>query len=110
MCSNATSSPHTAQVRWYRIRPMSLSWSWLNLRLFSSVAGYRRIGTVTRPKEIAPFHIVLGIAHLRGRPLARGGRQFYCPVPPPSRIRGTSAAAGPTPAAAPDRRRGIYDG
>src|SRR6266700_7849736 len=68
MCSKGTSSPHTAHTRWYLMRPWSLSWSWLNLRLFSSVAGYSPTGTVTRPKVMAPFHIVLGISqHLRGR-------------------------------------------
>ncbi len=39
---------------------MSCSWSWLNFRLFSSVAGYTATGIVTRPNEMAPFHIALG--------------------------------------------------
>jgi len=37
--SKVTSSPHLAHVRWYLMRPKSLSWSWLKRRVFSSVAG-----------------------------------------------------------------------
>src|SRR2546423_695355 len=61
MCSNETSSPSTAHVRWYLMRPWSSSCSWLNRRVFSSVAGYILTGIVTSPKEMAPFHIVLGM-------------------------------------------------
>src|SRR5437762_1169639 len=64
MCSNGTSSPQIEQVRWYLMRPWSLSWSWLKRSVFSSVAGYRPTGIETSPNEIAPFHMVLGIAHL----------------------------------------------
>src|SRR4030066_145233 len=39
---------------------MSSSWSWLNFSDFSSVAGYTATGIVTRPNEMAPFHIDLG--------------------------------------------------
>src|SRR5438034_11425938 len=62
MCSNGTSSPHTAHTRLYLMRPPSLSCSWLNRRLFSSVAGNTRIGMETRPNEMAPFHMVLGMS------------------------------------------------
>src|SRR5437763_10270246 len=61
MCSYATISPHFAQTRWYLMRPWSSSWSWLNDRPFSSVAGNTLIGMETSPKEIAPFHMVLGM-------------------------------------------------
>src|SRR5215213_11496269 len=39
---------------------MSSSWSWLNFRDFSSVAGKTDTGIVTRPNEMAPFHIERG--------------------------------------------------
>src|SRR6476619_6430644 len=42
------------------MRAMSSSWSWLNLSDFSSVAGNTLTGIVTRPKEMAPFHIDRG--------------------------------------------------
>src|SRR5437899_3126668 len=44
------------------MRPWSFSWSWLNERPFSSVAGNTLIGMDTSPKEMAPFHMVLGMA------------------------------------------------
>src|SRR5437588_8917694 len=44
------------------MRPWSSSCSWLNERPFSSVAGNTRIGIETSPKEMAPFHMVLGMA------------------------------------------------
>src|SRR5437764_8442048 len=60
---------------------MSSSWSWLNFRDFSSVAGNTATGIDTRPNEMAPFHIALGIAHLRkdARPPGEGARcpRFY---------------------------------
>src|SRR5438552_352026 len=62
MCSKGTSSPHFEQYRWYLIRPKSSSWSWLKRRVFSSVAGYRPTGIDTKPKLMAPFHMVLGIS------------------------------------------------
>ena len=78
MCSNGTTSPHFAQTRWYLMRPWSSSWSWLNERLFSSVAGKTLMGMDTSPKEIAPFHMVLGMAlRLSSRAsdcTGRGGR------------------------------------
>src|SRR6266540_5745066 len=50
--------------------PLSSSWSWLNFSDFSSVAGNTATGTVTRPKEMAPFHMALGgMAYLRRRPI-----------------------------------------
>src|SRR5947199_642879 len=61
MWSKDTSSPHTAHTRWYLMRPPSLSCSWLKRRVFSSVAGKTLIGIETRPNEMAPLHIVLGI-------------------------------------------------
>src|SRR3954451_11295980 len=65
MCSKVTSSPSTAHTRLYLMRPMSSSWSWLKCRDFSSVAGYMPTGIDTRPKEMAPFHMVLGMTDLR---------------------------------------------
>src|SRR3954469_49919 len=62
MWSNETSSPSIEHTRWYLIRPPSLSCSWLNRTVFSSVAGNTRIGIETSPKEMAPFHMVLGIS------------------------------------------------
>src|SRR6266536_2920653 len=67
MCSKSTISPHLEQTRWYLIRPKSSSWSWLKWSDFSSVAVNRPTGTDTRPNEMAPFHIALGITHLQGR-------------------------------------------
>src|SRR5512141_2597695 len=74
MWSNSTSSPSIEQTRFMRIRPMSSSWSWLNRRLFSSVAGYTATGIVTRPNEMAPFHMALGgIALSSGSPCPTHG-------------------------------------
>src|SRR6266511_1246001 len=60
------------------MRPPSLAWSWLNRRLFSSVAPYSLTGMVTSPNEIAPFQIVFigraagkaGVLLLERRPAA----------------------------------------
>src|SRR5437763_3941324 len=89
MCSNETTSPSTSHTRWYRIRPMSSSWSWLNFRDFSSVAGNTATGIDTRPNEMAPFHIDLGIAHLRKTqdPLARGFDAVILPGRPDTTAR-----------------------
>src|ERR671919_2728512 len=56
--SYGTSSPSFEHTRWYLIRPWSFSCSWLNRRVFSSVAVYTRTGIDTRPKEMAPLHMV----------------------------------------------------
>src|SRR5436190_9065546 len=66
MWSKDTSSPHTEHTRWYLMRPPSLSCSWLKRRVFSSVAGKTLIGIETRPNEMAPLHMVLGIGSPSG--------------------------------------------
>src|SRR4249919_1815771 len=43
------------------MRPPSASCNWLNLSDFSSVAGYTATGIVTKPKEMAPLHMDLGM-------------------------------------------------
>src|SRR5919198_3023972 len=80
MCSKVTSSPQTEHTRWYLMRPPSLSCSWLKRRVFSSVAGKTLIGIETRPNEMAPLHMVLGIGSPSGEvSLAhpRGDPRFY---------------------------------
>src|SRR5438034_445801 len=89
MCSKATSSPSMAHTRLYLMRPWSTSCSWLNRSVFSSVAGNRPTGMETRPKEMAPFHMALGIEHLRGRSNPRLGTLILLPPqsPPAARAR-----------------------
>src|SRR6266508_243931 len=77
MCSKGTSSASIEHTRLYLIRPKSSSWSWLNLSDFSSVAGYSPTGIETRPKEMAPFHMTLGMSHLRGRNASLVGRDGH---------------------------------
>ncbi len=57
MSSYATCSPHTSQTRLYRIRPPSSRCTWWKARSWLSVAVYIFTGTLTSPKETAPFHI-----------------------------------------------------
>ena len=45
------------QTRWYLIRPPSLAWTWRKEMSLLSVAEYSFTGTLTRPKETAPFQI-----------------------------------------------------
>jgi hypothetical protein len=49
----------------YRTRPWSGGWYWWKWMLWSSDAPTTLIGTVTRPKVIAPDQIVRGMAHRR---------------------------------------------
>src|SRR5438034_7315236 len=101
MCSNGTSSPHTEHTRLYLMRPPSLSWSWLNRRLFSSVAGKTLIGIETRPNEMAPFHIVLGMGEASfERPLGAESRLYWSKPSLPARSYPRRAATHPCVAAA----------
>jgi hypothetical protein len=53
--------PHFSQTRLYLMRPPSSGCTWRKLMSFSSVAEKSFTGIVTRPKEIAPFHIERGM-------------------------------------------------
>jgi hypothetical protein len=55
--SQATSSPQDVQMRRILIRPPSAAWTWWNRRSCSCVAEYSLTGTLTSPKDTAPFHI-----------------------------------------------------
>ena len=57
MSAYATSSPSMEQTRWYLIRPPSLAWTCRNDTSWDSVAEYSFTGTLTSPKETAPFQI-----------------------------------------------------
>ena len=57
MSAYSTSSPSMLQTRWYLIRPPSLAWTCRNEMSLLSVAEYSFTGTLTRPKETAPFQI-----------------------------------------------------
>src|ERR1041384_7152090 len=57
MSAYATSSPSRLQIRWYLIRPPSLACTCRNEMSLFSVAEYSFTGTLTSPKETAPFQI-----------------------------------------------------
>src|SRR3954454_6202355 len=57
MSAYATSSPSMLQTRWYLIRPPSLACTWRKEMSWLSVAAYSFTGTLTRPKETAPFQM-----------------------------------------------------
>src|SRR4029453_9710155 len=59
--ANGISLPHFSQNRLYLMRPPSSGCTWRKLMSFSSVAEKSFTGIVTRPKEIAPFHIERGM-------------------------------------------------
>ena len=63
MSSYDTSSPSIEQVRLYLIRPPSSRCTWRNCTSWFSVAEYSRTGTLTRPKETAPFQIARMAVH-----------------------------------------------
>ena len=49
--------PSIEQIRWYLIRPPSFSWTCRKETSWDSVAAYSFTGTLTSPKETAPFQI-----------------------------------------------------
>src|ERR687892_1359867 len=115
--SNGTSWPSVEQTRWYLILPWSFSCSWLNRRVFSSVAVYTRTGIDTRPKEMAPLHIVFMGTSRAGRSLdciaggtrsPRNSMPSALPVqaPPGPRLPHGEAPAAPRRA----RWRALVDG
>src|SRR3979490_1182874 len=61
MCSIGTSSPSLEQTPFCWIRAPSLSCSWWNRTSFWDVAVKSLIGTLTRPKLMAPLQMALGI-------------------------------------------------
>src|SRR3954466_9021693 len=80
MSAYATSSPSTEQTRWYLIRPPSLACTCRNEPSWLSVAGESLTGTLTSPKDTAPFQIALTVTpHARPssvRPHASDGRDW----------------------------------
>ena len=63
MSSYETSSPSIEQVRLYLIRPPSSRCTCRNCTSWFSVAEYSRTGTLTSPKETAPFQIARIAVH-----------------------------------------------
>src|SRR3954471_19710027 len=57
MSAYATSSSSTLQTRWYLIRPPSLACTCRKEMSWLSVAAYSFTGTLTRPKDTAPFQM-----------------------------------------------------
>src|SRR3954452_19639871 len=57
MSAYATSSPSTLHTRWYLIRPPSLACTCRKEMSWLSVAAYSFTGTLTRPKDTAPFQM-----------------------------------------------------
>src|SRR5512146_221935 len=64
MSAYSTSSPSIEQTRWYLIRPPSLACTCRNDTSCDSVAAYSFTGTLTSPKDTAPFQIAR-ISYLR---------------------------------------------
>src|SRR3954471_14623542 len=64
MSEYSTSSPSIEQTRWYLIRPPSLTCTCRNETSCDSVAAYSFTGTLTSPKDTAPFQIAR-ISYLR---------------------------------------------
>src|SRR3569623_3029328 len=64
MSAYSTSSPSMEQTRWYLIRPPSLACTCRNDTSCDSVAAYSFTGTLTSPKDTAPFQIAR-ISYLR---------------------------------------------
>src|SRR3954452_16098821 len=57
MSAYATSSPSMLQTRWYLNRPPSLACTCRKEMSWLSVAAYSFTGTLTSPKDTAPFQI-----------------------------------------------------
>ncbi len=53
--------PSLEQIRFWRIRAPSFSWTWWKWTLLSSIAECTLIGTAIRPKVIVPFQIERGM-------------------------------------------------
>src|SRR6476660_3609602 len=64
MSAYSTSSPSIEHTRWYLIRPPSLACTCRNDTSCDSVAEYSFTGTLTSPKDTAPFQIAR-ISYLR---------------------------------------------
>src|SRR5437868_11355183 len=64
MCSRGISSPSLLQTRFCWMRAPSLSCSWWKRTSFWDVAVNSLIGTFTRPKEMAPDQMALGIERI----------------------------------------------
>src|SRR3954469_17835821 len=64
MSAYSTSSPSIEQTRWYLILPPSLACTCRNETSWDSVAAYSFTGTLTSPKDTAPFQIAR-ISYLR---------------------------------------------
>src|SRR4051794_24051700 len=64
MSAYSTSSPSIEHTRWYLIRPPSVTCTWRNETSCDSVAAYSFTGTLTSPKDTAPFQMAR-ISYLR---------------------------------------------
>src|SRR3954454_2204433 len=64
MSAYSTSSPSIEHTRWYLMRPPSVTCTWRNETSCDSVAAYSFTGTLTSPKDTAPFQIAR-ISYLR---------------------------------------------
>src|SRR5205085_189024 len=65
MSSKATSSPVSAETRFWRTRALDLASSWWKRTSLGDTALISFTGTFTSPKLMAPPQIDLGIPHIR---------------------------------------------